>query len=363
MATKNLVPIDIISSCVCRDCFEIGSRLTKRNEYLIELFFQGTSIFSLYTEPNSQLQKIKAEDLVFGSPWQRRLLINEINKNAFERIGNEKKDSFLILDFTDFAKDLYKLVGKNSYILQTEPSRNNLSLFESQVEGLVSPWTLPREEINRCLDLYVSDLLQRYQGNKIILCKIFHVSDYVSNIGTIRVFKAPVDTFNRFISYCYDYFLDALSKRGIMPHVIEMPKNTIGDEGQKWGLYSLHFHSDFYEYLLSAIDIALCQYENESEILACLKEDFEKRLEVVRQLAREKKLLIEEKRRNAEIEKNLTESNVRLRTQVEIAERNERLLRGQRDTLASKIENIKLSKSYKIGRFLTFVPRKLRRGK
>lgn len=363
MATKKLVPIDIISSCVCRDCFEIGSRLTKKNQFAIDVFFQGTSIFSLYTKPNSQLQKIKAEDLVFGSPWQRRLLINEINKNAFERIGNEKRDSFLILDFTDFAKDLYKLLGGDSYILQTEPSRNNLSLFESQVEGLVSPWTLPQEKIDRCLDLYVEDLLKRYDGDKIILCKIFHVFDYISVIGTIRLFKAPIDTFNRFISYCYDYFVESLSKRGIAPHIIEMPKNTIGDEGQKWGLYSLHFHSDFYEYLLSAIDIALCQYDNECEILGRLREDFEKRLEVVRQLAREKRLLIEEKRRNTQAVKTLTDSNTKLRAQLDVATRNERILRGQRDTLTKEIEGIKLSKSYKIGRFLTYVPRKLRRGK
>lgn len=374
METKKIVSLDIISSCVCRDCFEIGRRSTKKNQYSIELFFQGTSIFSLYTKPHPELQKIKAEDLVFGSPWQRRLLINEIKRNAFERVGEKREGNFLILDFTDFAKDLYKLVGKEDmYLLQTEPSKNNISLFSDYVEGIVSPWTLPREKIDNCLDFYVDDILKRYDAEKIILCKIFHVKDYISSINTIRVFKAPIDTYNSFIEYCYNYFVEAVSKTRKSIHIIEMPDNTIGDEGQKWGLYSLHYHKEFYEYLLSAIDIVFCKYDREEElaILNDLKEDFESRLELVRQSARSRKQLIEQEYKNDQEKNKLAKEKSRLLEQVQLLTKEKsRLeleikkaidLESQLKKSESEIKRIKNSKTYKIGRFFTYIPRKLRK--
>jgi hypothetical protein len=135
----------------------------------------------------------------------------------------------------------------------------------------------------------------------------------------------------------------------------------------------LHYHKEFYEYLLSAIDIVFCKYDREEElaILNDLKEDFESRLELVRQSARSRKQLIEQEYKNDQEKNKLAKEKSRLLEQVQLLTKEKsRLeleikkaidLESQLKKSESEIKRIKSSKTYKIGRFFTYIPRKLRK--
>lgn len=350
METKKIVSVDIISSCICRDCFEIGKRILKNHQYNIEFFYQATSPFSLYSKQDERLGGIKEEDLIFGSPWQRRLIISEFRKNLFEKIGDAKKEAYLILDFTDFARNLYKLSFSDSYLLQTDVLQKNEAVIKDYIEKTIYTWDLPSDVINKCLDNYVSDIMQRYDSKNIILCEAYYATEFLSRNGEINKFSASCDKINEFIEYCYNYFKKAFEQNNQSIHVIPMPKHILSSELHKWGNSTRHFCDEYYEYLFSAIDCCVSEYDKqvEDEMILCLKEACESAFLRHREIGKLKKenerLLSERDTISVELKNN----------KAQLAIKNNNVL-----ILSKEIENIKSSKSYKIGRFVTFLPRKL----
>lgn len=350
---KRLVNIDVISSCVCRDSFEIGKRSLMSHQYKITLFHQAVSPFSLYTPSDGPLMSINEEDLLYGSPWQRRLIITELRKNLFEKLGEEKRDKYLVLDFTDFARNLYRLKSNSDWLLmQTEFLDKSKEVFEQYVNGTIEPWSLPSDVINSRLDSFVDDILKRYDARRVILCKVYYCDTYISKEGPIKKFITPTGKFNEFTDYCYEYFIEAVKKRGQHIHIIDSPEKLLCNERHKWGRSLRHFCDEYYQYLLASIDCCICGYDEETELetLSCLKEECERSFE--------KYYLIDK----------LEMENRQLKAELMKAKKNEeaaRLIIKQNDLVALKqeINNIKKSKSYKIGRIITYIPRKLLRRK
>ena len=352
---KKTLSIDIISSCVCRDALELGDKATKNNNYKVEFFYQATSPFSLYSQPCKELQSLTAEELVFGSPWQRRIFLSDVTKDMFKKIGSGKRNNYLIMDFSDFSKSLYQLASEEpSYLIKTDPSRNNLEVFERFVERTIDPQILSRKYVKACLDRYVDDILKIYDANKIIICEVYHVKNYVSQDKTIKQFISPTQRLNSFAEECYEYVIDAISKRADGLHLIKMPKGVLGDEAHKWGKYTLHYCNEFYEYLFASIDVACSGYEKEEEekILDSLRRKCEEQFDMIRMGSQ----LVSELAAKEEEEQSASKRLERM-----IYE-NERLKLENKELLV-EIEGIRASKTYKIGRLLTFIPRKLRRGK
>lgn len=365
---REAVFVNIISSCICRDAFEIGKRALMTNKFQIDLFYQAICPFTLYSKRDDRLLKIEEEDLTFGTPWQRRIIVAEFRANLFERLGDEKRDSFLILDFTDYARGIYRLNSSDdAYILQTDLLRKNQEVINQCIKDVIYPWQLPQDQINKCLDLFIEDITKRYDRDKIILVEAYYSSEYLTRNGIVMPLSEECAKVNEFIKYCYEYFKNRVS--GI--HLIRTPDNALSYELHKWGVSSRHFCNEYYEYLLSAMDLCMCGYptEEEAEALDLLFDNVEKRFSQLREISRLKKEVLagEEKRKELaqglerEIEKSneLSKEVDSLRVERSINKR----LSYENKYLKGELEGIKLSKSYKIGRFLTYVPRKLRRGK
>ena len=370
---KEALSVNIISSCVCRDFFELESKKARHNNYKVEFFYQATDVFSLYSQKCPELQSLTEADLVFGSPWQRRIFLADIKKDIFDRIGKDKRDNYLIIEFTDFAKNLYKLKSDNcSYLVQTEPSKNNESVFSSYIEKIISPWHLPKEYINSCLERYIDDILKIYSPEKIILCEVYHTDRYITLDKRIDYFKAPIKAYNSFLSYCYSFVEEELAKRQARIHIVKTLENAIGDEGQKWGKYSLHFTNDLYEYLFSAVD-AICtgyDYDEENEILSFLKAEYEKRIkealdniEATEALSKSlkdlQKRLSELEKQNDEVQKDLQKRLSELEKQNDKIQKEKNDVVSENNSLKNELINVRASKTYKIGRVATFIPRKL----
>ena len=349
---KKTLSVDIISSCACQYALELGDKATKNNNYKVEFFYQAISPFSLYSQPFDKLKSLTVEQLVYGSASEMEMVLADVHKNAFEKIGSEKRDNYLILDLTDFSRSLYQLASDEpSYLTKTDPTINNLSVFEDYVDRTIDPQILSRKYINSCLDKYVDDLLKLYDANKIIICEVYHAKSYVSKNKTIKHFISPVLRHNRFIEECYEYVENAISKRQEGLHIIKMPKSVLGNEAHELGNDSLHFCNEIYEYLFSAIDVVCSNYERneEEQILDSFKTRCQGQLDLIRS---ESELVLELDAKEEIIQ--ATQEKL----QSVIAE-NERLEAEKKELLA-EIERIKISKSYKIGRLITYLPRKLR---
>lgn len=364
MSEKKTVSVNIISSCVCRDSFEIGKRVLMNHQYKIGLFYQAASPFSIYSKPDERLKKVTKDDFVYGTEWIKRILITDFRKDLFDSI-EERRDSFLLLDFTDFARPLFRLTSDDSaYILKTELLGKNIEVINEYVKCSVFPWELSLEYIDECLDNFVNDLYKRYDPDKTILCKIQHVSKYVTKEGEIKSFTFSTDKMNEFIDYCNNYFIKAYERKGAQIHIIEMPKNVLASELHKWGNASRHYCDDYYEYLLSAIDCCMCQYdrETEKEMLDTLFTKCTTNFERIYAIADASKNAVIQQQ-TAAINKELSDKVTATINHINTLSREKVELNKKISSLNEEIKNIRASKSYKIGRFITFVPRKLRRKK
>lgn len=348
---KKEVSVNIISSCICRDCFEIAKRELMSHTCKIELFYQAISPFSIYARVDDELQKITENDLVYGTPWMKRLILADFRKNPFDSI-EPRMDTFLLLDLSDFARSLYRLYSDDfAYIINTDMVSKNTELIKKHVKCTISPWELPNEYIEKCIDSFVYDLTKRYAPSKTILCKIHHVGKYISKDGHIGSFTTPIDKYNEFIDSCTEYFIKAYEKISTGLHIIEMPKNVLAYELHKWGNSSRHYCDEYYEYLLSSIDICMCGYEKDTEmamldiLLNRCERDFDRIYKVASQKERCEKDIATARSKDAEISALTKEKNART---------------AENKALKKELEDIKASKSYKIGRFFTYIPRKLR---
>lgn len=355
---KKTVNVDLISSCICRDAFEIGKRALSRHSYKIDIFFQSTSPFSIYSPVDEGLSRVEAEDLTYGSPWERRLILAELRKNLFERFGNDKRDSFLLLDCTDLSRSVYKLKG-DVYLLQTFVLEQNKSILRDYQLEKIDPWDLPRELLEAKLDSFVSDIKQRYDLNRVIMCEAYYVDKYATRDGHIKSFSNTSEKLNDFASFCYEYLENALGKEQI--HIIPMPKGVLGSELHKWGNSPRHFCPEYYQYLLSAIDCCMCDYDrqDEEQMLSALRADCEsafekyyKAGELIAQLEAQEKAHLKEQTSLKEKLKN-AEAALKKTTLLLNSEK------ARAQGLVKEIEDIKSSKSYKIGRFVTYIPRKI----
>ncbi|MBQ3590241.1 MAG: hypothetical protein II980_07335 [Clostridia bacterium] len=350
--TKKEARINIISSCICRDCFEIAKRELMSHTCKIELFYQAISPFSIYARADDELQKITENDLVYGTPWMKRLILADFRKNPFDSI-EPRMDTFLLLDLSDFARSLYRLYSDDSaYIINTDMVSKNTELIKKHVKSTIYPWELPKEYIEKCIDSFVYDLTKRYAPSKTILCKVHHVSKYVSRDGRISSFTDTlINKYNEFIDSCTEYFIKAYEKIETGLHIIEMPKNVLAYELHKWGNSSRHYCNEYYEYLLSSIDVCMCEYERETEramldiLLSRCERDFDRIYMLASQKERDEKITAIQNSNNAKILALIKERDAKA---------------TENKVLKKEIEGIRASKSYKIGRFFTYIPRKLR---
>ena len=293
MNEKSTLSIDIISSCICRDCFEIGNRTLMHHNYKIEFFHQAASPLSMYSMPDDRVQGITEENLVFGTPWMRRLVVTDLRKNLFEKIGPDKREDFLLLDFTDFARELIVLDPEApAYLLKTNMMQNNSALFNEYVKGTLPPSGVSKEFLDNCIDRFAEDILRLYDSSKVILFTAHYVDKYLSKDGEIKPFPSTKRV-NDFIDYCYSRFIEYFNCRNEKIHIIEPPKNALCNELHKWGNSNRHFCAEYYEYLLSAIDCCTSLYEEEieKEMLSELLKRCEREFNRISSLANSKKEL------------------------------------------------------------------------
>ncbi|MBE6674893.1 MAG: hypothetical protein E7596_07275 [Ruminococcaceae bacterium] len=364
MGEKKAVSINIISSCICRDCFEIAKRELMNHEYKIDLFYQAISPLSIYSKTDEELLKITENDLVFGTPWMKRLILADFRKNPFDSI-EERKDTFLLLDLSDLARALYRLFSDDSaYIINTDMVTKNTEVIKKYVKCTVYPWELPKEYVEECIDRFVDDLSKRYDSDKTILCKIHHAGKYLSKDGKIGAFSTPVSTYNEFIDYCTDCFIKAYAKKGEGLHIIEMPENALAYELHKWGNYSRHYCNEYYEYLLASIDCCVSQYDKETEkkILDILLSKCERDFERIYTIAELKERVENSTATIKEKDAILKDRDAIIKEKDAIIKEKD-LVDKENIALNEELRNIRVSKSFKIGRFLTYIPRKLRRKK
>ena len=252
MATFN-----IFGSCVCRDIFGFHPE----TEHEVVTFAQSSSPitwFVLNEKPVRALSVEKFKDIVAISNFAKRCIVQDYNKQVQEYYS--KPSDFFITDLVEFARHgVGKEKGKKDHFFTCSDVFLRLYLgggkgcFDNDIE-MISPFNIwNNENILTCMQKYADWITNGlgYSQNRIILIKNKMVNQY-SDGKHLYYFddQAFIIKVNQLLDKMYNTLQKLLPKC----HIIEMPEGVYGEYFHKWGVFPLHFCSEYYDYLHICID-------------------------------------------------------------------------------------------------------------
>ncbi len=378
MNERKNIDIDIIASCVCRDAFVIGAPAVAINRYTVRSNFQYNSILSYMSKRNESLAAITEEEFCFGSPWQRRMLSADLKKDIFDKIYAD--NSYIILDLTSTALKHFDISDSEvSLFTSNKVSRPNLEVLEKilgYTPKKIDPWDLDKDFVKDAAERYAEKVAAKFPAGKIIFTEVLNSTEFITKDGILAQFekRQEIDKKNAFLCELKAIVCEKLEKLGSPAIIVPMPEGVLGYELHKWGKYSLHFCDEYYEYLLRAYDTICsgCTAKDTVEIISELKAACESRFVKVRERAIEKAAYLKEKENHEKELLKATHSAKDIKNKIATLKKKYKTdnlgkyiaeLTKQNKQLEKEISDTHASISYKIGRFITFIPRKILRKK
>ena len=265
---KETKTFSLISMCVCRDAFWIGANDNNKYNYKVNSFWQNISPFSTYSNKINALQLLNPDEFSWGSPWQKKCINIDIQKNIIEQTITSS--DYLIIDICHTSIKLAKWSEQeNCFLTIDQPFVNNKDFILRVAKGSfesINPYSLSEDYINKSLNKYFEDIKNIFETKKIILCEFYCAKDYYCKVQQkISNYEAVFDVDNRntFLKQLCQKFEDNL--KGC--HIIKMPDNALGLKQHRWGHHPLHFCDEFYDYALSAFDVIASELPIKDEII------------------------------------------------------------------------------------------------
>ena len=243
----NKIRLSIFGSCVTRDIltFDADSRIELEN------YIARQSVIS------AVCPKIGAEEseINLSSPFQKRMVLCDMNKTAFEILGGQKSD-FIILDLVDERFPL-KRVG-DSFLTVSNEFR--LSLGEKYRKypdwyKRVTAFGLyaGHRRINKYVKLFCENLTNIYPENRIILHRALTADRYINKFGEITPFDTDIIKNNSEINDVLNKMYDIIIKTISSIYEIAGDTEILSDERQRWGLAPMHYTDGYYISMLNKI--------------------------------------------------------------------------------------------------------------
>lgn len=269
-----MIKFNILGSCVCRDIFNHGN-----NNFQVNKYTNGSSLPSMCAD--TPKITLSMDDFKFRSNFEKRSALIDFNKSSFEYVDSEKSD-YLLISLSDNRIDLAELYDQNGNFINivTFGTTFKENYYEiPQIKEfkfkIFKPLQLPLSLYFRSIDIFVDRILQLYPRDKIIVIEDLFTDKYYSKEHELMDFqnKQYVKEINFFYKLLYNKLYGKLNTTNI----IELPKNAIGSESHKLGLFGLHYVDEIYEYANTVIEKIVCGEFNK-KVARELKSNAEKNI-------------------------------------------------------------------------------------
>lgn len=224
----------ILGSCVSRDAFE-----SVPHQFEVACYLARTSLASIGMaavtdgEVRSSVEKLP-------SPFQRRMLLNDLDKTTLSVIAETPHD-VLLLDFVD---ERFNLVSSEStfFSLSGELQKSGLdvssrSLIEPQSEVFLKLWIAGLER-----------LLSSIDETKVVLNRVYW-AEYFPD-GKDASSKGWIHRSNVQLQRLYD----AVDKRWSLRSIEYPDEVVVADPQHQWGPAPYHYVEAFYRNTLASLD-------------------------------------------------------------------------------------------------------------
>lgn len=269
------VKINILGTCVIRDTFrEQGDRGCS-----IKRFVQSVSPYAAVTgggvvANEDELERQIAEGKT--SNFNKRNLLLDINKKAFDFVREEQAD-WLLIDMACCRYDLYYFREQDAYTSKTGVLDEIYSSDVLAEHELIDTDTIADDILYALLDRYIEKLKETQSPDKMVLFEIKAGDMMLNKDGKISNFDIErAKRYNRRMDKAFRYVRGRLDGC----HVIEFPDEVLLDEGHIWGKANLHYTKDYYQYAYEAFQIIMqCKNPADERVfLDALRQEHERKM-------------------------------------------------------------------------------------
>lgn len=241
MNKKKQSDITIHGSCVSRDVFNFD----KTNEIKLGQYFARQSFISAVNTPF--FGKI---DINLSSPFQRRMVKSDLQKDLFKKLSVDKSN-YLLIDFMDERLALFKYNG--SFFTFSDELRDSKFLENLDVEFL------NKININDfiwkdAMNFYVDQLLEIYDEHEIIIHEAYLVDSYITKNGEKKSFPTENLNYNKKVNKMLRSYYKHLKQKLPNAYVIFiLEKGYCSCEDHLWGKSPMHYEDQYYKDVLKIL--------------------------------------------------------------------------------------------------------------
>lgn len=234
--------VTILGSCVSRDTMEY----IPRGKWEINLYAARTKVVSQLSVPLN----VPECEILLDSQFQKRIVLNDLNKQQFLQLEKEKRD-WCIIDYIDERFSLVKIsntfITKSGELVKSEWLRNKVFLETQYMKDSMGNWKIEEKLLEGYMKEFLDKILCLYKRNKIILHKAYMVNEYIDKKGGgQRNFGENIIENNRKINEMLKYMYDFTEKYVKRLKVIDISDKYSADENHKWGLAPMHYQQEYY---------------------------------------------------------------------------------------------------------------------
>ncbi len=236
--------LSIYGSCVSRDLLELDGK--KLFNFQLGAYIARQAIVSSIAKKND----VNDSDIKLDSAFQRRMVLSDFRKNAFDLL-QQNKSEFLVIDLID---ERFRITKHNDSVLTYSPYLTECK-YKKKYEFIDYQEAAGKYYFNGFnLDIYLREFCRRileiYDGHKIIIHKAKMLDFYKSNNGEYRNFDKNTINNNRVVNRRMNYVYDFLEREFGNPIVIDICDDYYADEKHKWGLAPMHYCEEYYKKVL-----------------------------------------------------------------------------------------------------------------
>lgn len=253
---KETFQLNIFGSCLSRDVIEIQ----EEKKIVLQTYIARESIISALSAPVI----LEQDRLNLDSAFQRKMIIHDFHKDAFE-IFTTKQSDYLLIDFIDERFPLAK-VG-HSYVTYSNELmvsgylgvpkliewHKAVRFASRRDKACPDKWKIGKINIDKYVTNFCDKLLKIYRPDQIIVHEVYLSDTYISEEGVLCTFPKNHLKNNKLMNEKYEYLYHKFKEYIPNAHVINLSGDYVADEKHKWGLSPMHFQKEYYEKVLSEI--------------------------------------------------------------------------------------------------------------
>jgi hypothetical protein len=234
MSTDHSPRIFILGSCVSRDALE-----QEPGRFELVNYLARTSMASIGM-PMVEDEKVRRKVAEIASPFQQRMLLNDLDKTTMSLIKTTPHD-ILLLDFVDERFNLL-LSGRSLFSFSGELEKSGV---EAEERVVVTP------DSESFLSLWLAGLgrlLSDVDTTKVVLNRVYWAERFPD--GSDASSRGWIQRSNAVLQRLYDAADQYWTLRRI-----DYPREiVVADPHHKWGVAPYHYTTEFYAHTIAALE-------------------------------------------------------------------------------------------------------------